>query len=216
MTIVEMHTAIDLGLQRISANAFGNFLNGEIDDYLNDSITKYVKAQVSALRNPENAGSQVAHENLRTLVKTNSTALSGHSLPNSYSGALLADFYIYIAALAVEATTNDFYRCDYVTPGEFMNSLPTAKDSPIFSTLPLTFFENAVVIVKDATIVNALSLVHFSYLKTPAIVLLDDGTPGNNVNCDLPAHTHQELVDLSVAVMLEDLYQAGMKKEDAK
>ena len=217
MTIVEMHVAVDRGLQKIGSNAFEGFQSEEIDAYLNDAITKYMKAQAEILRNG-GEGAKSAHENLRSIIKNDEiTPLSAHSLPNSFVGTLPADFYIYLAA-QVENAAGNMVRAEYVVPTEFYRSLPSAANSPIFRELPLTFFENEAVVAKDdiTAIVDNPSSIHIAFMRTPAIVLRDDVTPANNVNCDLPAHTHQEIIDLCVAIMVEDLYQSGPTRDDPK
>jgi hypothetical protein len=70
----------------------------------------------------------------------------------------------------------------------------TTYKSPLF-----TMKENYIEIYTDDTfIVDALKL---TYLKRPAEV---DGST-NNIDCDLPAHTHQEIVDMTVATILEGI-----------
>jgi hypothetical protein len=213
MDVIEMHTAVDLGLQRIGSNALDNFYPEEVDWYLNDSVNKYIKLQVGEIR--EAGDNHVpAHENLRTLVEYGSISLGAYTLGSSRSGALPSDFHLFLGANVEGATSSKQYRTDLVTPTEFLRHQPTESDQPVFRHLPLTLIGGDLVTVGDVEVGEVVDTAHLIYIKTPATILRDDVTPGNNVSCDLPSHTHQEVVDLAVRLMVEDLYQSGPKRDD--
>ena len=216
MTIIEMHTAVDLGLQRIGSNALENFYSEEIDAYLNDAVNKYIKAQVDEIRKGGESH-VIAHENLNTIVKYTNLTLVGHPLAGgNVTGPTPRDFHIFLAANLKESVTNNQFRAEYVTPTEFLRHQPTGSDVPIFRHLPVTMIEGAFVALAGSNVVNALGEIFLIYIRKPATILRDDTVPANNVSCDLPAHTHQEIVDLTVALMVEDLYQAGPMRSDPK
>lgn len=67
----------------------------------------------------------------------------------------------------------------------------TTFKSPMY-----TAKENYVEIYTDDTFI--VDSIRFTYLKNPQEV-----DAGNNIDCDLPNHTHQEIVDMTVATILE-------------
>jgi hypothetical protein len=211
MTVVEMHIALDLGLQRIGSNAFDNFQSEEIDRYLNDSVTKYIKAQVAILRDSDdNNQVRIANENLWSLVKDDDSAtFTPHAtLPNTYTGGIPSDYYIFLSALAYDDT--NWFRCIMRSPVEWQSYLPTYKNKPIFREVPVLLTGGSFAAIKDREM-SALTKLRVIYIKSPATISRDDGPPPVNVDCDLPLHTHQEIVDLAVSLMVEDLMQGRAK-----
>ena len=67
----------------------------------------------------------------------------------------------------------------------------TTFKSPMYTSK-----ENYVEIYTDDTFI--VDSIRFTYLKNPQEV-----DAGNNIDCDLPNHTHQEIVDMTVATILE-------------
>jgi len=211
MTVVEMHIALNLGLQRIGSNAFDDFQSEEIDVYLNDSVTKYIKALVAILRDSDdNNAVKIANENLWTLVKdTDTPALSPHGIyPNSFTGAVPADYYIFLSAIAYDDA--NWFRCSVKSPIDWQSYLPTYKNKPIFREVPVLLSSGVFTVIKDREM-SDLTKLRIIYVKAPDVILRDDDTPGNNVDCNLPDHTHQEIVDMSVSLMIEDLMQGRAK-----
>ena len=45
------------------------------------------------------------------------------------------------------------------------------------------------------------------YLKRPVDVLNDETTPANNVDCELPVFTHEEIVNIAVRKMMANTEQ---------
>jgi len=69
----------------------------------------------------------------------------------------------------------------------------TKYKSPLF-----TMKENYVEIYTDDTFI--VQDIKITYLRKPETV-----DNGNSINCDLPDHTHQEIVDMTVSTILEEL-----------
>lgn len=57
---------------------------------------------------------------------------------------------------------------------------------------------------------------YMRYIKKPAEMLNDLATPANNVDCELSEHTHEEIVDIAVALALEGIesnrYQTNLNE----
>ena len=174
-------------------------------------MTKYIKAQVSVLRDSDDDDQvRIANENLWSLVKDNdSGAFTPHStLPNTFTGAVPSDYYIFLSALAYDGT--NWIRCIMRSPIEWQSYLPTYKNKPIFREVPVLLTGGTFAAIKDREM-SALTKLRVIYIKTPATITRDDGPPPNNTDCDLPDHTHQEVVDLAVGLMVEDLMQGRAK-----
>jgi hypothetical protein len=61
-----------------------------------------------------------------------------------------------------------------------------------------------------------ITYFYMRYIKKPAEMLNDLVTPGNNVDCELAEHTHEEIVDIAVALALEGIesnrYQTNLNE----
>ena len=79
-------------------------------------------------------------------------------------------------------------------------------------TSPLTVMrgEHIDIYTDDIFIIDTIRL---TYLRQPAVVNL-----GNDVDCDLPLHTHEEICKLAVASILEEIsdprYQTHLSQVD--
>jgi hypothetical protein len=213
MDIVTMHQGVHLSLQQINAYAFEDFKPHEIDYYLNDAINKYVKAQVAILRDEKDKTRvRIANDNLWSIVKDTALgALASHGeLPKVFTATLPADFHLFLGSQVTDGT--DWWRCNLTTSKDFLAHLPTKRNtSPIFHVLPVIISDGKLNVALNAltTTVNNLQLV---YVSEPDTVLLD-AAPANNVACNLPDHTHQEIIDLCVNIMASSMVRGRVPEQ---
>jgi hypothetical protein len=64
------------------------------------------------------------------------------------------------------------------------------------------FINNTVELISDGN--YTVNDYHLVYLRVPVTVVV---TAGSQVDCDLPEHTHDEIVKLAVSMMLENIEQ---------
>jgi len=208
-----MHTNVKLEYDKSNALELPAFEDEEIDFWLNSAIRAFVKTRYSGINFKKESfeESQKRIDDLRTLVvhSTEISYLSGmNDYPNGYLFALPSGYWFALqeeATIAPDSTgvrarvgvtecTIDEYRQQIDDPySEHILHYNTAK--------PLRLFNNAAVeLISDGT--YTITYYHLTYLKKPTEVSLS-----GSVDCDLPEHTHDEIVKMAVNSMLENVEQ---------
>jgi hypothetical protein len=215
MDIQTMHTNVKLELDKSSALELPSFEPEEIDFWLNMAIRKFVKTRYSGLNSKKQGfeQSQKRMDDLRTLVASDviaSITLGGGSYPNSRLHLLPSDYWFALqeeAALYITSTgatprvgilecTIDEYRQKIDDPfSEHKLHYGTAKPLRIFK-------DDYVELITDGN--YSTTTYYLTYLKSPATV---DNVPAGTTDCDLPEHTHDEVVKLAANMMLENIEQ---------
>ena len=220
MDIETMHQNVKLELDKTSALELPAFEQEEIDFWLNSAIRKFVKTRYDGL-NVKSTGfeqTQKRIDDLRALVvhysdtnpsaSTTFVASGGYSsdLPIEGSGLGSEDYWFTLAEevniivdavetrVGVVESTIDEYRSMLDNPfSEHILHYQTAKPIRIFSG-------NTVELISDSN--YTIDDYHLTYLKSPDTVVYSTGT-----DCDLPEHTHDEVVKLAASMMLENIEQ---------
>lgn len=222
MTIQEMHIAVITQLEQVASYSFADFKPEEIDYYINRSISKWLRAKQSVIRDSEQSSPELVSisEDIYTLLKTvifnripgpTEGTLSNSGIYENASIAQLStipddDFYLYV--LSRTQIDGEWKNNRLVTPTDFIGYTQTASDQPYFRNPPVTIQGNNLLVLRSVedVLINSFVLL---YIKTPDKVLLDRNTPANSVNSDLPEHVHDDIVDLTVQSMLTDIRVQG-------
>jgi hypothetical protein len=212
MNIFEMHIGVNLGVQKIASHINGDLLPEEIDYYLNNSITEYVKQQYSIIKNiNRDVQSQYVHENLRKLLKTVDLEdfTDSDYLPNTKEALLPSDYKYYISSFSFVDSirkTNAF-----VQPQTLHKYIRTDSNSPIFRQNPVYIENNKIaLILEDIAETVKIVLTYISVAPKLKLVLNQDGSYNNTNSTQptfLPDHTHKEIVDMTIQTILKDLTQ---------
>lgn len=227
MTISEMHTAVKLGLDKTEGLAYAAFEPEELDFWLNEAIDRFIKTRYSGVNSKQESfeQSQKRVEDLRSLVKeivltpTESPATEssgGYTIsfkPNSWhidEDDLPADYMFFL---------NDEVAISFNHPvtgnSTTLRTYPILCTSDTYSTKvndpysehrlhlgiarPLRMFSSkGVELITDGQ--YDITDYFLKYLRKPAVV--DIGTP---TDCDLPEHTHREIVLLAVKILIENI-----------
>jgi hypothetical protein len=211
MTVQEMHTAFNIGLQRIAANAYDTFLNEEIDFFLNRAQDRFIKERTnvkSDTRRDGFEGSQKRLDDIRVLVQQGFVEDIPVQLGEQWIQTDVPVNYIHLVAFNAEI---HYDRCADVTTDSptmmvpvrvvdnaeayFMQRNPFAKsniDSPL-----ATLSRDDLKVWQDGKsfILKGISL---DYIRKPRTIDLS-----LNQDCELAEHTHQEIVDIAVKNVLE-------------
>lgn len=218
MTISEMHTAFRLELDKINSLQYPDFTTNEIDYWLNRAIREFVKTRYSGTNPKRDSFEQTQKriDDLKTLVREVTvpcTAVgaikpNGFVLTNGFSNANFGsatywlslgeevELVIPIIGAVREGVTE-------ITSDEYTYEL----DNP-YSTYRLhynrakplrLFYNNTIEFITDSNynVTNA----YIRYIKAPVTVVY------SSTSCDLPDHTHDEIVSLSVRLALENIEQ---------
>jgi len=211
---LEMDKSITAGLDLPS------FEREEIDYWLNEAIRKFVKTRYSGL-NSKNEGFEQTEKrinDLRTLIKeeflTVSSGTTDVDKPNSYKANLSALTYTYWLAISDEVTiqytklgggtetkrqgttqcTADTYRSHIDDPySEHRLHYESAKPLRLIK-------ENYVELITDGN--YSITKYFLRYITKPTEVVYSTVT-----DCDLPDHTHNEIVKIAASMALENVEQ---------
>lgn len=206
MTAQEMHDAFDQLLQKNASNVFDNFLDEEIDYFLNRAQLRFIKDRYSALSNMKGKGfdqSWKRMDDLRTLVTTHyelcDTALvigEGDIIDNPPN---------YLLGVRVSVRFRD-EACgvERVVPARVISKAvvdevarnPFSKSS---YNSPITTFWGEKIEVYGIEKTTLLG-VYVTFIRIPQEINV---TLSND--CELPVHTHEEIVDLAVQSVLETI-----------
>lgn len=220
MDIETMHQNVKLELDKTSALELPSFETEETDYWINSAIRKFGKTRYSGL-NIKNTGfeeTQKRIDDLRTLISqyddaspsasTTFVASGGYSsdLPIAGSGVGNEDYWFTLAEevnivvdttetrVGITESTFGEYRFRFDDPfSEHILHYGTAKPLRIFNGDSVEFITDGNYTVDD---------YHLTYLKTPTAVVYSTGT-----DCDLPEHTHDEIVKMAANMMLENIEQ---------
>lgn len=211
MTIQEMHTELELRLQKIGTYAVDNFLQEEYDAYLNDAQMRWIKSKFSAFSNMKQRGFEEVVkrlDDLRILHEPETTIESPIIMNGLYSFSLPADYLFFDAARldsysnpcgaasTSSSVTNGKVRVVETQAWADMRRNPYAK-SKANSALAM-IWGNGLVVDNDSSFIP--KTLYLSYLRK-AITMSYSG----NVSCELPIHTHTEIVDIAVNLMIENI-----------
>jgi hypothetical protein len=209
MNIDQMHIGVHLGVQKVAANVLDDYLPEEVDYYLNNAITTFVRQQYSLIKNEDRSPeAQYVNENLRTIIAT--TVLSNYSVVdywgNSVAAQLPTDYLYYLNSYTNVGGTIKAHRL--LQPKGLKDYIQSKSNKPLFRELPTILENNRIIFVGDARdslitsgVVNPTLSAHLTYVKEPATVKFT----ATKVNCDLPSSTHQAVVDIAVDLILTDL-----------
>jgi len=217
MTITQMHTAFKLELDKIDSLQYPSFTSNEIDYWLNQAIRKFVKTRYSGV-NAKREGfeqTQKRIDDLRTLVRevtvpcteTGAIKPNGWILTDGFDNAnFVDDYWLSIGEevlltlsdsstirQGVTEVTSDEYRAEIDNPySSFRLHYGNAKPLRLF-------YNNTIEFISDGT--YDVTSAYVRYIKAPDTVVLA------TTSCDLPEHTHDEVVILGVQMALENIEQ---------
>ena len=204
MNIRQMHIGVNLGVQKIASNLNDDLLPQEIDYFLNESIDDYIKNQYTNLKSERRSKEQeYINENLRTLVITKKlTSLEDYDyLPNSYKKSIPNEYRFFLYARTL--VEGKFKNNVKLSQNAAAKLVKTPSNSPLFREIPL-FIEGSDIVVmfdSETNIDNSENLeINLTYIKNPNTVDLT-----KNEDCDLPVHTHKEIINIAVSKILQTL-----------
>jgi hypothetical protein len=227
MTISDMHIMINLGLQKIASNQVDSFLPQELDLELNKNIQRFIEHRLNKFGNKYRTGfegSQKRIDDVRTLIAEDSSATAykgqvsekhhvvSYTLPSTYMHLISVRCLVsydkckpITTAFVLDdpiVLTTDYKNTVSVAKYSQLDDIYTLLDDPFNSTSykkPIyTMVDDKIDIYTDDKFV--VSTVKTTYIQTPNTV---DSVSTTTVDCDLPDHTHQEIVDMTVNSLLE-------------
>lgn len=222
MTVAEMQSAVRLGLDKTSSFEYASFLTEELDFWLNEAQERFVKQRLygNNYKQEKYDQSQKRVDDLRTLIRQSGNL----TLNSSYLGSNIKE-----AVLPVSLSDGPymFYLNSSVKDG-VNNELQTGDTIPVelLSRYTKDVVNNPYIMRPLVYLYNAYSSFYTSYVDMIAIVYGDEfipttcnvlyvrkpmklvsGTPGTyeTNTCELPEHTHREIVAICVEMLIENI-----------
>ncbi|GHV61235.1 hypothetical protein FACS1894195_1450 [Bacteroidia bacterium] len=226
MNIKEMHFDFKQKLNKIDSAQYRNFRVPEIDWKLNDAQDVYIKmiAEPRLRKQYGFESSQRSIDDIRTLVTQTKISLYNDKKEN-IDVAKLPDDYMYFVSGKVQAKKDiceALLNCIVRQHQETFQDSPFDRSSFIWREINIAFVDGGIkVFTGNDFSVIALTL---DYIRRPAFMHnagsfmisergKEDGTytlPSGvelhgTKDCELPEHTHREIVDLAVLITTGDL-----------
>jgi hypothetical protein len=237
MTLNDFHIEFKIALDKLDSSAYPDILVEEIDYYLNEGQDRFEKTRygINNLYKEGFEEIQKRTDDLRTLVVTNYVPVSTVTTEiNTYK----ADFTTVYSdeEQTVNVTTTETYRfylrgrartvktgCSSTYTNiklfrqmEIERILLDPFNSPKLNS-PIAYFEEGIIyIVTDGTF--TIDKFKLTYLKKPRVIRYGTQypTPTTDSECELPEHTHKEIVQLAVNIALENIESRRLQTQEGQ
>lgn len=221
MTVQEMIIGVQLGVQKVDSNAFGNIITEEAEYYLNKAVREYMRRQTAYLRESlEDVSRQDflsnsdASYNLGSMLSLEVIGNTDLSVSPNYDNAIIAPLsslsnkmFSYVHGQIRIEDGSPWKGCDLVSPSKINRYTRTDYNHPIFREYPIVVIGSNLYIFFDSREegVHELSLL---YAKEPKTMVADSPGSDEVTTSELPTHTHDDIVDLAVGIITEDIKSA--------
>lgn len=212
MTISQMQDEFRFRVDKGATQALPDFLEEDIDRLLNNAQDRFVKTRISR-NNFHQRGheeSQKRTDDLRTLVKNLEivpTVVSA-SNPKIYKVTLqgtMTNGDTYMAykrgnakVSSTSCPTATWVPVNLVQIDDLDRVLSDPFNKPEINEPVITFEDGGIYIYADSTF--SVSMFRLTYIKLPVQMNVFD-----EVDCELPEHTHTEIIDIAVELALETI-----------
>lgn len=208
MTTDEMIIGVQLGVQKVDSNAYDSLINEEILYYLNKAQFEYIRRQsfylkenMSFVSREDKIKDLEAVENLGTLLN-NATITSGNisavtGFNNAVEIATPGNFMHYVYAQVQPDANGEWRPAKLISSSEIHKYVKSEFNTPLFRNYPLVIIGANMRLFYDSES-SGINSVDLTYVKQPTAL-----ATGNT--SELPVHAHDDVVDLAVAMIMEDL-----------
>ncbi len=235
MDIRSMQYDFKQKLNKIDSQQYRNLRIPEIDWKLNEAYEIYVKT-IAEPRVPSHLGFEVNQrsiDDLRTIVIEDyelSPFLMQGDPPNRREFLLPENYLFFVAGYALiekEGCGSKRVRLTMQQHDDMFEESSMTQSSYEWGDLNSTFTRNSIRIYLDGTFtVKKLFLTYIrkhayihnaqDFLPTASYMLPDGTLLTGYQNCELPEHTHREIVDIAVLITTGDLQMQDYQIKQAK
>lgn len=233
MDIKGMHYDLKTKLNKVDSQQYRNLRVPEIDWVLNEAYEIYIKS-IAEPRQKNNLGfetSQRSIDDIRVLVK------DSVSIPTQTAGGILyaplpVDYMFYLSS---DITMNKPSCGDRIAKGllkqhdDYLLGNHLYSSSYEWKEVNIRFFELGIRILLDSTATFTVPTIKLDYIRKPMYMhnaqdflptgsyKLPDGTVLTGTkDCELPPHTHREIVDIAVLILTGNLQIPDYQIKQAK
>lgn len=235
MNIRAMHYDLKVKLNKVDSQQYRNLKVPEIDWVLNEAQEIFIKT-IAEPRTKNGFGFEVNQrsiDDIRTIVINNLTPLPAviyNVDDNSYQCSLPENYLFFVSGYAClsKGQCSDVRARLLVKQHDDMHEeSPFDESSFEWREVNVRFFRNGLRVFSDGTFIVE-SICEFNYIRKPAYIQnaqdyvggtynLPDGTPLIGFqDCELPEHTHREIVDIAVLVMTGQMQIPDFQIKQAK
>lgn len=216
MNITQMHLAFRLQVDKSGNLELPSFEPEEIDFWLNTAISRFVKTRFTGSdKNLSFEEHLKRTEDLKTLVVEETINPTGGTIkPNSFIAdlsGLTTKWFILGEEVEIVFTKLGTSGSSYKRQGVTKCTVDTYRtniDDPYSEHIlhyeeakPLRLvYQNTIELITDGN--YTISHYYIRYLRRPIAVSLT-----GNTSCDLPEHTHDEIIALATSMVLENIEQ---------
>ena len=232
MDIKEMQYDIKFKLNKIDSEQYKNFRIPELDWAINEAEEIFVKS-IAEPRTSNYLGFEINQrtiDDIRTIVVNDVTIVPIKINNETYKVSLPQDYMFYISAnviISKEKCADRTARAILRQHDDRFEASPFDTSSFEWKEVNIRFYEDGIKLFTDGTfeikevklnyirkrkyIHNAQDFLPTSSYKLPSGVILT-GTQ----NCELPEHTHREIVDIAVLILANNLDSPNYQLKQAK
>ena len=217
MTIEEMVDAVQLGLQKIDSFARDDFTPDEIVHYLNQAQLEFIKDRFQGQNEsgfeetPKRTADLqeiVATEPLIPVLEATSVILgSQYEVLLPYPDPYM--FFVYLE-LGLTRTANPVIASKTYVPckpgvhgREQFYRVVAGQHSPYIRNPIVLFREGFMHIFTDVD--TTVEDGRLTFVRQPDDLLLDQVDPTSSISSELAVHTHFDIVNIAIRIMMDDL-----------
>lgn len=221
MNVEEMIIGINLGVQQLDSNAYDNILPEEALYYLNKANREYGRRQTIYLKEEMKSN---RHDFISDVEASNNlgSLLVNHLFENAdledateYDNAVKANLsdltgsmFSYVYSQARLTDGGKWRACKLISSSEIGTYSRTEYNNPVFREYPIVRIGNYLYVFFDVT-GNDVFEYNLVYFKSPSKLVTSEEPGEGEVNIsEFPEHTHDDIVNLAVSMIMEDLKSA--------
>lgn len=213
MDIEGMHIGFKVELDKTSSLELPSFEPEEIDYWLNLAQKQYVEERVNIYNQSTNEEKVIIkiQDDIRPLFSYDTLTIASESLDDlSNDYWFLQDIYVTISKTSTEfgdTLSNETVPCDIINETDVKKYMETPTHKPYFDRPKFVMSNNSSgylnIIVDAFTTLGTVADVF--YIRKPIEMSIDLTTPANSIDCELPEHTHHNIISLAVKLALENI-----------
>lgn len=233
MDIKGMHYDVKQKLNKGDSQQYRNLRVPEIDWNLNEALEIFIKSIAEPRSNPLLGfeTTQRTIDDIRTIV-VNSRPLSVSEITDTdnYVASIPEDYMFYVSAYATISKGSCGVKRVRVKPIQHddENQESTFDNSSYeWETVNIRFYEDGIKVFTDGTFevqeleldyIRKTAYIHNAqdFLPTQSYTLPDGTVLSGTQNCELPEHTHREIVDIAVLIITGNLQIPDYQTKQAK
>lgn len=197
MSIQEMHQSFRVFAQQMGMQLVRAILPEEIDVYLNSAINERVREVILSNTNTDSTGKLIVNNNATPInyVRTLYRKYEINNNSNVDAEFSLIDLdALHFVSFEVVYENDKIYGCRFIEPDRIQDTIrdycsSPSKEYPIATLYTRPDGDLIVKIYNDDTAIHKLNI---GYIKLPNKVSYK-----NNVDCDLPEYTHNDIIQLA-------------------